>query len=213
MERLLYISQGKTPDEHLTNIRRMLEGGCRWVQLRIKDMTDEELLPYAEKAKMLCDEHHGYLTVNDHAKVARDVEVWGLHLGLDDMSVDEAQTITSGNVKIGGTVNTIDDIKRRIKEGVDYLGLGPLHFTQTKENLSPVLGHEGVSEIMDFLNSNDGHIPVIVVGGVTMPDVKPLLKTGVHGVGISSLLTQSAAPQEIIQKIKNDINETIKNSR
>jgi thiamine-phosphate pyrophosphorylase len=190
----------------------MLDSGCKWIQLRIKDISTEELLPYAEKAKIHCEEHHANLSINDYAEVARDVEAWGLHLGLKDITVDKARTITGGNVKIGGTVNTIEDVRRRIKEGVDYLGLGPLHYTNTKQNLSPVLGFKGVSELMEFINMNEYKIPVIIVGGVTIPDIKELIKIGVHGVGIAAVLTKSDFPKEIVLKIKENINEAIKNS-
>lgn len=212
MERLLYISQGKDPSEHIVNIRRMLDGGCKWVQLRIKNITAEELLPYADKAKIYCEEYQADFSINDYPEVARDVEAWGLHLGLQDIAVDEARTITGGNIKIGGTVNTIEDVRQRIKEGVDYLGLGPLRFTKTKQNLSPVLGFEGVNELMEFININDYKLPVIVVGGVIKPDVRDLLNSGVYGVGIATELTSADFPEDIISKIKEDINEAVKNS-
>ena len=213
MERLLYISHGKNKNEHLDNIRLMLDSGCNWVQLRIKDLSSEELLPVAEKAKRWCDEFQANLSINDDVKVARDVDAWGLHLGLKDMTVKEARAIVGDELKIGGTVNTIEDIKQRIDEKVDYIGLGPLHYTSTKKHLSPILGHKGVRELMQYLKENKYNVPVIVVGGVTEPDIKPLLTHGVYGIGVSMLLTNSHFPKETIIKIKKDIDEAVENSR
>ena len=212
MERLLYISQGKTPAAHLDNIQRVLDSGCKWVQLRLKDLSSAELFPYAGKAKKICDAHNALLSINDHPEVARDVDAFGLHLGLHDMEVQKAREIIGKPINIGGTANTFDDVKRRVKEGVDYIGLGPLHFTKTKRHLSPILNHSGVAEIMMLMQEAGFNTPVIVVGGVTEPDVKQLLKKGVFGIGVSSILSNASFPQEVMVKIKNDINEGITNS-
>lgn len=212
MERLLYISQGKNPSAHLDNIRVMLDGGCRWIQLRIKEITSEELLPYAKKAKKVCDEFEAKLSINDDAHVARDVEAWGLHLGLKDLIVSEARQIVGDDMIIGGTVNSIEDINTRINDRVDYLGIGPLHYTSTKKTLSPILGHKGVRELMQYLKEKNYDVPVIAVGGITEPDIAPLIKHGIYGVGVSMLLTHSHFPEELIIKIKKDIDEAVKNS-
>lgn len=212
MNRLLYISQGKNTAGHLDNIRLMLDSGCKWIQLRIKDLSSSELLPVADKAKKLCDEFSADLSINDDAQVAKDIDAWGLHLGLKDMTVKEARAIVGDQLKIGGTVNTVEDIKRRIDEKVDYIGLGPLHYTNTKRHLSPILGHKGIRDLMQYLNDNNYSLPVIVVGGVTEPDIKPLIKNGIYGIGASMLLTKSSFPKELIIKIKKDINEAINNS-
>lgn len=196
----------------MDNIRVMLDCGVKWIQLRIKDIPSQELLTVAEKTKKLCDEFGADLSINDDAQVAKDVDAWGLHLGLEDMSVKEARAIVGDQVKIGGTVNSIEDIKQRINEKVDYLGLGPLHYTNTKKHLRPILGHKGIREIKQFLQENNYDAPVIVVGGVTEPDIKPLIKNGIYGVGISMLLTKSNFPKELVIKIKQDINEAISNS-
>lgn len=212
MERLLYISQGKTPAIQLENIQRILDSGCRWVQLRLKDLTAEECLTFAGKAKNICEAYNALLSINDFPEVARNVDAFGLHLGLHDMEVQKAREIVGKPIILGGTANTFEDVKRRIEEGVDYIGLGPLHFTKTKRHLSPILNHSGVEHIMRQMQEAGFNTPVIVVGGVTEPDVKPLLKKGVYGIGVSSLLSNASFPQEVIVKIKNDINEGTKNS-
>lgn len=212
MERLLYISQGKDSQAHIDNIQLMLDSGCRWIQLRMKNVTAETLLPTAETAKKLCDQFGAALSINDHPEVARDVEAWGVHLGLHDMPVNEAREIVGSQIKIGGTVNTVDDIKQRVKEGVDYVGLGPLHYTKTKEHLSPLLGHRGVRTVMDFVKAQGYDLPIFVVGGVTKSDIKSLIESGVFGVGISTILTESHFPEELVIELKKDIDEAVKNS-
>ena len=72
----------------------------------------------------------------------------GVHLGKNDMSPSDARKILGNGYIIGGTANTLDDIERLIKEGVDYIGLGPFRYTETKKNLSPILGIDGYKKIL-----------------------------------------------------------------
>lgn len=213
MERLLYISQGKNPSAHVDNIQLMLDSGCKWVQLRIKELSNRELLPIAIKVKKICDDHEALLSINDHPEVARDIEAWGVHLGIKDSPVEKARSVIGDKIKIGGTVNTIEEVKQRVNEGVDYLGLGPLHYTNTKLLLSPILSHKGVREVMEFIRQEKISLPVVVVGGVTEPDIASLLNKGVYGIGISTLLTGSPFPEELVIKIKKNIDEALNNSR
>lgn len=200
MERILYISQGKNPAAHIDNIQLMLDSGCKWIQLRIKDIDSKELLPYAKKAKAICDDHKALLSINDHPDIAKKVNAYGVHLGLKDMSVDEARQIAGSDMIIGGTANTATDIEQRVKEGVDYIGLGPLHYTKTKQHLSPILGHKGMRELTEFMKTQDYKIPVIAVGGITESDIPSLIRAGVYGVGISTILTESHFPEELFFK-------------
>src|SRR5690606_10032790 len=96
-----------------------------------------------------------------------------------------------GNNKIiGGTANTMEDIQQRIAEGCDYIGLGPLRYTTTKEKLSPILGLNGYKEIIGNLKAKSTDIPkLFAIGAIQLEDVSPLLNIGIYGVAISGLIT------------------------
>lgn len=95
---------------------------------------------------------------------------------------------------IGATANTLDDIVNAASEGADYIGLGPLRFTTTKSNLSPVLGYEGYRSILESMRREDINLPVVAIGSVTTADIEPLKQSGVGGVAVSGAIIGAADP-------------------
>jgi thiamine-phosphate pyrophosphorylase len=134
--KLQYISQGDTVQEQLSNIRKALDNGCQWIQLRFKNASTTELFDVAETAKLLCDVFFAYLIINDNVHLAEQLDADGVHLGLNDMNVAAAKSILGDAKIIGGTANTFEDVLQREAEKCDYIGLGPFQFTATKEQLT-----------------------------------------------------------------------------
>ena len=87
------------------------------------------------------------------------------------MSPSDARKILGNGYIIGGTANTLDDIERLIKEGVDYIGLGPFRYTETKKNLSPILGIGGYKKILTACKEKGYTIPIVAIGGITKNDI------------------------------------------
>jgi thiamine-phosphate pyrophosphorylase len=200
--RMHFISQENESMSHIDSIRLALEAGCRWIQLRVKNRTEEEVLPIAWEATRLCDRYGARLIINDFPRVALAVDAYGLHLGLTDMPVPEARTLVGEKMVIGGTANTWDDVARRIAEGADYIGLGPYRFTQTKQNLSPILGLEGYRALMHRMQEASHSTPIIAIGGITPPDIEALRTAGLHGVAMSGALIGAADPQKTFYQIQ-----------
>ena len=109
---------------------------------------------------------------------------------------------------MGGTANTFEDSERGAGQGADYIGLGPFRFTQTKRNLSPVLGLEGYRTIMECCRNAGIALPVVAIGGITAADVENILATGVTGIALSGALPQAENTLEETQRIINIINRT-----
>lgn len=203
LSKLQYISQGQTPREHLNHIQEILDAGVTLIQLRLKDTTFEIYKDIAVQVKELCVSYKAALIINDQPEVAQQVCANALHLGLNDMAVPDARQIV-GNMLIGGTANTIEDIRQRHQEKVSYIGLGPFRFTTTKEKLSPVLGLEGYQKIIHQMKHESIHIPVYAIGGIELNDIAPIIQTGVYGVAVSGLLTHSKNKSSLVKQI-NDI--------
>ena len=91
---------------YLDSVRIALEGGCRWIQLRMKDASPEEILPIAEKASAMCREYHATFIIDDHVELAKQIKADGVHLGKLDMPIAEARRILGKDFLIGGTANT-----------------------------------------------------------------------------------------------------------
>lgn len=204
---LHYISQGRTPEEHLENIGRMCSAGADWVQLRLKNEPFETCLETSKAAKRICDRSGTKLIINDMPTVACLLNAHGVHLGKQDQCPLEARKILGPNKIIGGTANTLGDCEVLLEKQVDYIGLGPFRFTTTKKKLSPLLGAAGYREILGSLRSSGKTIPVIAIGGINPKDIPVLTETGVHGIAISGWLTAQARPEEMFRKIYKQFSE------
>ncbi|WP_213277352.1 thiamine phosphate synthase [Chryseobacterium indologenes] len=200
MEKLQYISQGNTIQEQEFHIRKALDNGIKWVQVRWKNAPENELIHLCEISKQLCSEYQSVCIINDHVQIAKEIDADGVHLGLNDSAIEEARLILGENKIIGGTANTLSDVIQRINESCDYIGLGPLRFTTTKEKLSPVLGFEGYQNIINGLREKSIDIPkIFAIGSVGLEDIFPLQEIGIYGVAISGIITKKPT---IINELK-----------
>ncbi|KAF2334258.1 thiamine phosphate synthase [Flavobacterium daemonense] len=203
--KLQYISQGKTIEEQLYNIHQALDAGCDWIQMRFKNQTAKDTFALAEAVKVLCEEYLVNFIVNDDLHLAELISADGVHLGLTDMKIEEARAILGTSKIIGGTANTFEDIQNHAKNGTDYIGLGPFRFTNTKEKLSPILGLSGYFDILQKMKKNNITIPVFAIGGITLKDMNPLMETGIYGIAVSGLITESDEKEKLIQQLNEKL--------
>ena len=207
--KLQYISQGNTVEEQVYNIHKALDNGCDWIQMRFKKNYSDDTFTLAEAVKMLCREYSATFIINDNVYLAKQLDADGVHLGLHDSSVDEARLILGKTKIIGGTANTFEDVLQRTAENCDYIGLGPFQFTTTKQNLSPILGLEGYRTIIRQMKAKNIHIPIYGIGGITLENVESIIKTGIHGIAVSGLITQTENAAQLINQLNNKLYVTI----
>ncbi|MFV0522604.1 MAG: thiamine phosphate synthase [Mangrovibacterium sp.] len=193
--KLQYISRDDDKYSHSEQARIMFENGIEWVQLRMKKSSYSEMIKQAETAMKYAINFRGRLIVNDYIDIVREIDAHGIHLGLNDTPIDKAREILGNDVIIGGTANTIDDIKLQATKGADYIGLGPFRFTTTKEKLSPMLGLEGYQKLMYQAQKQNLSVPFIAVGGITDTDIEDIIKTGMHGIAVSGALFRKIIKQ------------------
>lgn len=185
---LQYITNTKSPVSVVDQVKAVIEGGCRWIQVRMKDASDEEVTKVLEEIKPLCIEKESFLILNDRVELAKTVDVGGVHLGKSDMLPSKARLILGPAAVIGVTANTIEDVKAVRSLDVDYIGIGPFKYTDTKTNLAPVLGIEGIKEICDQMEALEINIAKVAVGGIKKEDVAPLMEAGVNGIAVSGAI-------------------------
>ena len=154
-----------------------LRGGCRWIQLRMKHASEEQIIAEGLQLRELCDSFGATLILDDHVNLVTAIGADGVHLGKNDMPVAEARAILGPDKIIGATANSFADIQAAASAGADYIGLGPFRFTTTKENLSTILGVEGYSTIMQQCRKAGITIPVVAIGGITPDDIAALRET------------------------------------
>lgn len=174
-------------------------GGVRWIQLRMKKNSKTEILQTGRLVKEICRYYNALFIVNDQVEIARQLQADGVHLGLEDMSPEEARKILGPGKIIGATCNTIEDIRLRATQKVDYIGLGPFRYTTTKQKLSPILGLEGYQKILNTMSREGISIPVFAIGGIQDADFLPLMQTGIQGIALSGLIKNSP---DITQKVR-----------
>lgn len=198
---LQYISHFTPQISYAEGIRMALEGGCRWIQLRMKDAPAEEIIACAEEVIPLCRRHGAKFLLDDHVELVRQLGADGVHLGKNDMPVDEARKILGPDIIIGGTANTIEDIIRLHKQGADYIGCGPFRFTTTKKNLSPILGLDGYKSIALKMKELGIDLPIVAIGGITVEDIPAVMETGVSGIALSGAILGAPDPVEMTARI------------
>ena len=181
---------------YLQSAEMALQGGCKWIQLRMKDAPIEEVEAIAWQVKELCGQYQAVFLIDDHVELCKKVNADGVHLGKDDMSPQQAREILGKNYIIGSTCNTFEDIAIQANLPIDYIGLGPFRFTSTKKKLAPVLGLEGYTMIITNCYKHGIDIPIVSIGGITKEDILPILQTGVHGVALSGAVLQAVNPIE-----------------
>lgn len=205
LSKIQYISHGDTVEEQKKNILNALEAGCKMIQVRFKNGSKEEILEVAKQARTWCTYGSALLIINDSIEITRETDADGVHLGLTDASIEEARKALGSNKIIGGTANTLEDVVQRIHEKCDYVGLGPLRFTATKEKLSPLLGFEGYQRITKELELRGLSIPIYAIGGIVQSDVQLLKRTGIYGIAVSGMISEASDRMALIHEIESQL--------
>lgn len=182
-------------------VQMALEGGCRWIQLRMKGASDEEVMETAAQLIEMCRENNAFLIVDDRVNVVNELKVSGVHLGKEDMDPMEARELLGPDAIIGVTANSAADIIKYKGKDIDYIGLGPFRHTTTKEKLAPILGLEGYREIVKDVREAGIEFPIVAIGGITLEDVEPLMKTGVNGIAVSGAIINAEDPMLYTSRI------------
>lgn len=196
-----FISHSNERCSYLDGIRLALEGGCKWVQLRMKDAPDEQVAQLGVQARGLCERYGAKLILDDRVELVVQTGADGVHLGKNDMPIAQAREILGPGKIIGGTANTFEDIVAHWKSGADYIGCGPFRFTTTKKNLSPILGLEGYRDIVARMKDAGITLPLVAIGGITAEDIPAILETGVDGIAVSGTVLRAEDPAAEMAKL------------
>lgn len=199
--KLQFITHFTEQYSYFDSARMALEGGCRWIQLRMKEASVQEVECEAKRVQALCRQYGATFIIDDHVELVKKLHADGVHLGKKDMPVAEARKILGSGFIIGGTANTFDDVRMHYEAGADYIGCGPFRFTTTKKNLSPVLGLDGYRSILSQMKGNGILLPVVAIGGITYEDIPEIMQTGVAGIALSGTILRADNPVEETRRI------------
>jgi thiamine-phosphate pyrophosphorylase len=187
--RLHVITDARPVGEVLPVVVAALRGGAPVVQLRTKTGTDRERYELASRVVELCDAHGATCVVDDRLDLALAVGAHGVHLGEHDLPVRVARRVLGVDRLLGATARDARSARWREDEGADYLGVGPVYATTTKDGLPDPIGVDGVRQVADAVS-----IPVVAIGGVTASRVGELCAAGAYGVAVVGAVSGADDP-------------------
>ena len=193
--RLQFITHYTEKYSYIDTARMALEGGCRWIQLRMKDADEYLLEKNAIVIQEMCKQYGATFIIDDNVLLTKKIKADGVHLGKNDMLIADARKILGDSFIIGGTVNSFEDIMLNFK-GVapDYFGCGPFRYTTTKKNLAPILGYDGYKDIILKMKDMNINIPIVGIGGIGKEDISQLLNIGLFGIALSGSIINAENP-------------------
>ena len=184
-----------------TVVEDALKGGITLFQFREKGkgaLEGKEKLELAIKLKNLCKKYNVPFIVNDDIELALEIDADGVHVGQDDLGVDEIRKLMPNKI-IGLSIGNEEELKQSKVEYVDYVGVGPVYVTQSKDDAGGAIGYEGLELMRRLLPQ----MPLVVIGGIQTQHIKDVMKTNVDGVSIISAISYS----DNIEKTVREMNE------
>ncbi|QRV96599.1 Hydroxyethylthiazole kinase family domain-containing [Ceratobasidium sp. AG-Ba] len=206
--------------DYYESIEESIQGGVTVVQVREKKADTGEFLEIARRTKQICDKYNVPLFINDRVDIALAVGATGVHIGQSDMPVAVARRLLDlghPDVRpvIGVSVGNVEEAKRAVSDGADYVGIGAVWATKTKEIVKPLVGVRGLGDILDVVG--DAGIPAVAIGGIKIHNalhalhggVGPLTGTALSGLAIVTEImgaTDASVPAKALTKIINSRN-------
>ncbi|AZT89424.1 thiamine phosphate synthase [Caldicellulosiruptor changbaiensis] len=175
-------------------VKAMLESGIKIIQYREKYKSLKEKYEECLQIRKLTKQYGALLIVNDHVDLCQMVGADGVHLGQEDYPAKEVRKILGKDFIIGVTTHTKDQVEKAVEDGADYIGLGPVFQSFTKDKPHPPIGLEMVSWA-----AKNCKIPFVAIGGIKEHNLKDVLEAGAKCV---SLVTEIVGSDDISQKIK-----------
>jgi thiamine-phosphate pyrophosphorylase len=178
---------------HAEQVARLIDGGATFIQLREKHLGPREFYVEAEEALRVARARGVKLIINDRADIALALGADGVHLGQDDMPPEAARSLLGGGAVVGFSTHGVEQAIAAARLPVDYIAVGPIFKTASKENPDPVVGLEGLRRVREAV----GRLPLVAIGGVTRENVPSVLDAGADSVAVISALLNHEDPSEI----------------
>lgn len=179
----------------IDEVKMVLEGGCRWIQLYMEDSSDEDIKKVTEEIIPLCQEAEAILVIDNRINLTLETKVHGVFLGKAKMPALEARETLGAGAIIGVTANTAEDIIAYKKVDVDYVGLG--QYKGSTENLSL----DDYKNIISEVRNAGIELPIVAIGKITLDDIDDIISTGVNGIAMSEAITNAENPVEYTKQV------------
>jgi len=173
---------------HAEQVQKLIEGGAEIIQLRDKHASPKDFYESAREALIIARKRNVKIIINDRVDIALALKADGVHLGQDDLPPESARVILGDRAIIGFSTHNLKQVVNAINLPIDYLAIGPVYATRTKENPEEIVGLEGVNEVRKAV----GDFPLVAIGGITSENFRAVLEAGANSVAIISGLLSDA---------------------
>jgi len=183
---------------HVELTELAIAGGADTVQFRQKGGATREMIRAAEQMQALCKRSGVTFVVNDRVDVAIASHADGVHLGQDDFPIPLARKLLGAGAIIGGSASSLEEARKCLLEGADYVGFGPVYATTSKEDAAPAGGLGLLKQIVEAIP-----LPIIAIGGITRDNMPPVIRAGVHGIAVISAVCCQEDPKEAAKCLRD----------
>ena len=187
---------------HMEITRLAIVGGADAIQYRQKSGSTREMIEIARNMKRLCSEADVTFIVNDRLDVAIAAEADGVHLGQEDFPIPMARELLGEGRIIGGSAATLDEARKCLSEGADYVGFGPVYPTSSKDDAGPVSGIDILKQVVEIIP-----VPIIAIGGVGAENIPDVMRAGAHGIAVISAVCCQDDPEKATRSLYQSLNK------
>lgn len=185
-------------------VESALKGGVTCVQLREKELAEEDFLKEALEISALCKEYDVPFIINDNVEIAIKCQADGIHVGQEDMEASQVRKKVGEDMMIGVSVHSVEEALEAVKKGADCLGVGAIFSTSTKKDVN-LLPKESLKDICQAVN-----VPVVAIGGIGKSNIIDLSGTGVDGVALVSAIFSADNIEEECRNLRKLSEEMVK---
>ncbi|HBM99211.1 MAG TPA: thiamine phosphate synthase [Ruminococcus sp.] len=203
---LLYAVTDRSWTENQTLYEQLedaLIGGVTCVQLREKNLSEEDFIQEAVEIRELCRKYNVPLIINDNLNVAIKSNADGIHVGQEDVSAAEIRKLVGDNFIIGVTAKTVEQAKKAENDGADYIGVGAVFPSPTKTNAIRIT-NEQLNEICSSVS-----IPAVAIGGISLDNITELSGCKMSGVAVVSAIFAADDIKTTVQELKRTVQDLI----
>jgi thiamine-phosphate pyrophosphorylase len=186
----------QTCHSHVQLAELAIAGGADTIQLREKGGSTRQMIRAAEQMQVLCRNAGATFIVNDRVDVAIASGADGVHLGQDDFPIPLARKLMGEKAIIGGSAGTMEEARKCLMEGADYIGFGPVYPTASKTDAAPAGGLDLLRHVVETIP-----LPIVAIGGITAANAPLVMKAGAYGIAVISAVCCQADPTEAARSL------------
>lgn len=188
---LQFITNSDSQINVVDQIKGAIAGGCRWIQVNMKDASDDDIKCVINEVKPLCQESESILILSDRVELVKELELDGVHLDKGAMLPTQAREILGAGPIIGVAANSFSDISQIRYFDIDYISVGPYKHPESSTADSPIVSTNDYASIMAQIHEQQIELPIVAFGDIVTTDIQGLWATGINGIAVSNAIANA----------------------